>query len=168
MALNEKARTRAKAWDADAARRRAGLLLPAGLADRAAWLRRLLSEWVLAEIAPGQLIPWMAVAFGFGILVYFTADREPAWWAASALALVAVAVAILARRRLVGFPLALGFAAIAAGFAAAALHRVRHPSGSAIPGLDRDAVRLRRNPRGARAQGPHHRARSHHRRPPPQ
>lgn len=129
MALNEKARTRAKAWDADAARRRAGLLLPAGLADRAAWLRRLLSEWVLAEIAPGRLIPWMAVAFGFGILVYFTADREPAWWAASALALVAVAVAILARRRLVGFPLALGFAAIAAGFATAALRTayVIHP-----------------------------------------
>jgi competence protein ComEC len=109
MALNEKARTRAKAWDADAARRRAGLLLPAGLADRAAWLRRLLSEWVLAEIAPGQLIPWMAVAFGFGILVYFTADRELAWWAASALAL--------------------GFAAIAAGFATAALRAayVVHP-----------------------------------------
>ena len=129
MALNEKARTRAKAWDADAARRRAGLLLPAGLADRAAWLRRLLSEWVLAEIAPGQLIPWMAVAFGFGILVYFTADREPAWWAASALALVGVAVAILARRRPVGFPLALGFAAIAAGFATAALRAayVVHP-----------------------------------------
>ncbi len=84
-ALNEKARTRAKAWDADAARRRGGLLLPAGLADRAAWLRRLLSEWVLAEIAPGRLVPWMAVAFGFGIVVYFTADREPAWWAAAAL-----------------------------------------------------------------------------------
>jgi len=129
MALNEKARTRAKAWDADAARRRGGLLLPAGLADRAAWLRRLLSEWVLAEIAPGRLVPWMAVAFGFGIVVYFTADREPAWWAAAALALVAVAIAILARRRPVGFPLALGFAAIAAGFATAALRTayVVHP-----------------------------------------
>jgi competence protein ComEC len=68
---------------------------------------------VLAEIAPGRLVPWMAVAFGFGIVIYFTADHEPAWWAASALALVAVAVAILARRRPVGFPLALGFAAIA-------------------------------------------------------
>ena len=78
MALNEKARTRAKAWDADAARRRGGLLLPAGLAERAAWLRRLLSEWALAEVAPGRLVPWMAVAFGFGIVVYFTADREPA------------------------------------------------------------------------------------------
>jgi competence protein ComEC len=108
MALNEKARTRAKAWDADAGRRRAGLLLPAGLADRAARLRRLLSEWALTEVAPGRLVPWIAVAFGFGVVVYFTADREPAWWAASALAFVAVGVAILARRRPVGFPLALG------------------------------------------------------------
>jgi competence protein ComEC len=103
--------------------------LPAGLADRAAWLRRLLSKWVPAEIEPGRLIPWMAVAFGFGIVVYFTAVREPAWWAASALALVGVAVAILARRRPVGFPLALGFAGIAAGFATATLRTayVVHP-----------------------------------------
>ena len=99
------------------------------LTERAAWLRRLLSEWALAEIAPGRLVPWIAVAFGFGIVVYFTADREPAWWAATALALVAVAIAILARRRPVGFPLALGFAAIAAGFATAALRTayVVHP-----------------------------------------
>ena len=71
----------------------------------------------------------MAVAFGFGIVVYFTADREPAWWAASALALVGVAVAILARRRPVGFPLALGFAGFAAGFATATLRTayVVHP-----------------------------------------
>jgi hypothetical protein len=38
MAENEQRRTRAKAWAAeiDAARRRAGFMLPAGLADRAA------------------------------------------------------------------------------------------------------------------------------------
>ncbi|HEY1474605.1 MAG TPA: ComEC/Rec2 family competence protein [Pseudolabrys sp.] len=131
MAGPEQSRPRAKAWAAeiDAARRRAGLMLPAGLTDHAAWLRQLLSEWALGEVAPGRLLPWLAVAFGFGIVGYFTADREPATWAAAALALVGVLVAILARHRPVGFPLALGFAAIAAGFANATLRtqHVAHP-----------------------------------------
>src|SRR5450830_363250 len=89
MAENEQRRTRAKVWAAeiDAARRRAGFMLPAGLADRAAWLDRLLSQWSVAEVAPGRLLPWLPVAFGFGIVAYFTADREPAWWAASSAAL---------------------------------------------------------------------------------
>jgi competence protein ComEC len=86
--------------------------LPAGLADRAAWLGRLLSQWAIAEVAPGRLLPWLPVAFGFGIVAYFTADREPAWWAASALALAGVIVAFSARHRAVGFALALGFAAM--------------------------------------------------------
>jgi competence protein ComEC len=48
------------------------------------WLGHLLSQWALAEVAPGRLVPWLPVAFGFGIVGYFTADREPAWWAACA------------------------------------------------------------------------------------
>jgi hypothetical protein len=93
MAQNDKPRTRAKAWDIDAARRRAGIMLPAGLADTAGWLRRLFSQWALAEVAPGRLVPWLPVAFGFGIVGYFTADREPAWWAAAALVLAGITVA---------------------------------------------------------------------------
>lgn len=83
----------------------------------------------MAEVAPGRLVPWLPVAFGFGIVGYFTADREPAWWAVSALALAGIVVAFAARRRAVGFPLALGLAAIAAGFATATLRTVRiaHP-----------------------------------------
>ncbi len=131
MAESEQRRPRAKVWDADtdASRRRAGIMLPHGLADRAAWLGRLVSQWALAEVAPGRLVPWLAVAFGLGIVGYFTADREPAWWAAVALAVVAVAAAILARHRPIGFPLALGFAAMAAGFTTATLRtqRVAHP-----------------------------------------
>jgi hypothetical protein len=115
MAQNDQSRMRAKAWDNDAARQRAGTMLPAGLAERTAWLGRLLSQWAIAEVAPGRLLPWLPVAFGFGIVLYFTADREPAWWAASALALAGVIVAFLARRRAFGFAIALGFAAIAAG-----------------------------------------------------
>jgi competence protein ComEC len=129
MAQNEKPRARAKAWDLDAARRRAGLLWPSGLADRTGRLRHLLSEWALAEVAPGRLVPWLPVAFGFGIVGYFTADREPAAWAVVGLALAGIFIAVAARRRAIGFPLALAVAAIAAGFAVATLRtaRIAHP-----------------------------------------
>jgi competence protein ComEC len=131
MAQNEKSRARARAWveDIDAARRRAGFALPDGWAPVAGRLRRLLSEWALAEVTPGRLVPWLPVAFGFGIVGYFTADREPAAWAAASLALAGIAVAFMARRRAIGFPLALAFAAIAAGFAVATLRtaRIAHP-----------------------------------------
>ena len=131
MAESKQRRPRAKVWaaDVDAARQRAGITLPEWLTDRNAGLRQLLSQWALAEVAPGRLVPWLAVAFGIGIVGYFTADREPAWWAAVALAFVGVAIAILARHRPIGFPLALCFAAIAAGFADATLRtqRVAHP-----------------------------------------
>ncbi len=93
--MSEPRQSRAKAWAAevDAARRRAGLTLPDGLTERAAWLGRLLSEWAIAEVAPGRLLPWLPVAYGFGIVVYFTADREPASWAAAALALAGIVAA---------------------------------------------------------------------------
>ncbi len=102
---------------------------PSGLGDRAGWLRGLISQWALAEVAPGRLVPWLPVAFGFGIVGYFTADREPAWWAASALAIAGIVIAFMARHRAVGLPLALGFAAIAAGFATATLKTayIAHP-----------------------------------------
>jgi hypothetical protein len=61
-AQDDKRRTRAKVWaaDIDAARRRAGLLLQAGVADSADWLHRLVAQWALAEVAPGRLVPWLA------------------------------------------------------------------------------------------------------------
>ena len=131
MAENEQSRTRAKAWaaDFDAARRRAGLMLPEGLAERAAWLGRLIAQWAVAEVAPGRLLPWLPVAFGFGIVAYFTADREPAWWAATGAALVSLVIAFAARRNAFGFAIALGFAGVAAGFAIATLQtaRIAHP-----------------------------------------
>jgi len=131
MADSEPNRSRAKAWAAelDAARRRAGLVLPDWLSGSGERLGRLLSQWALAELAPGRLVPWLSVAFGFGIVAYFSAEREPAWWAACALALAGITIAVLARRRPVGFVLALGLATIAAGFATATLTtlRVAHP-----------------------------------------
>ena len=88
-----------------------------------------LGEWALAEAAPGRLVPWLAIAFGSGIIVYFTADREPALWAAASLLVAAVVLCILARHRPVAFPVMLGIAAAAAGFAAATAKRVliSHP-----------------------------------------
>jgi competence protein ComEC len=86
-------------------------------------------EWAAQEVATGRLLPWFAVAFGFGIVLYFTAEREPAWWAATALAVVCAIFAVLLRRQVVAFVVALGVFAIAAGFAVAALKtaRIDHP-----------------------------------------
>jgi competence protein ComEC len=65
-------------------------------------------------------MPWLPVAFGAGIALYFTAEREPVWWAAAALAAGAIVLAGLMRVR-ASFPVALGCAAVAAGFATAAI-----------------------------------------------
>ncbi len=122
---------RTKAWAAglEAARRRAGLALPDGVLAVADRMGRLGAQWIAAELAPGRLAPWLPVAFGFGIVVYFAAGREPAWWAGLALACAGMAVAVSARRSVIGLPLALGFAAIVTGFAVATLQtaRIAHP-----------------------------------------
>ena len=128
---SEKARARAKAWapGIDAARRPAGLLLPDGVFGATGRLGETISAWVGAEVAPGRLLPWIPVAFGFGIVGYFAADKEPAWWASSGLAAVTILVACLARRRAIAFPMAVALAAMASGFAIATLQTLRlgHP-----------------------------------------
>ncbi len=85
--------------------------------------------WVLADLAPGRLLPWLAIAYGVGIVLYFAADHEPATWAAISLLVVTSTIAVLARRRPVGFPVALALAVTAAGFATATVKRVliAHP-----------------------------------------
>ncbi len=112
MSQQEQTRAKARAAGIDGARRGAGLVLPEGVSVPAEQLRRLLSQWALAEVAPGRLMPWLPVAYGFGTVVYFTAAHEPAWWAAIAAALAGLIVAILACRNSIGFPLALGVAAM--------------------------------------------------------
>ena len=81
----------------------------------------LLLQWLLAELAPVRLIPWVPIAFGAGIACYFAADREPHVWAVLSVAIGAVAVAFVARRRPFGFPLAVGTAGVFAGLAIATL-----------------------------------------------
>jgi len=88
-----------------------------------------LRQWAAQEIAADRLLPWLAVAYGFGIVIYFTAEREPAWWAATALTAVCAVGAVSLRRHLVAFVVSLFVFAIAAGFAAATVKTamIEHP-----------------------------------------
>jgi len=128
VALSPKSRAKAIAAGVAAAGRRAGLW-PAGFDAFSERLGRITSDWATAEVAPGRLLPWLPVAFAAGIAAYFAADREPAWWAALALATAALAITYAARRHPAGFPAALGLAACAIGFCIATLNtaRIAHP-----------------------------------------
>src|SRR6185437_8709034 len=121
-----RARVVAVAGAVAAAGRRA---VPGELAHRADRLRQVLADWAVAEVAPGRLLPWLAVAFGFGAVLYLDADTEPRLWAAVAAAGVTIALTFLARHRPIAFPLIAGVAGIAAGFAVAAAQtaRIAHP-----------------------------------------
>jgi competence protein ComEC len=80
-----------------------------------------LREWAAAEVAPGRLMPWLPIGFGLGIVIYFAAGREPVWWVAAALAAITMTAAYRLRANPIGFPVAIGCAAIVTGFATAAL-----------------------------------------------
>jgi competence protein ComEC len=83
-----------------------------------------LRNWIRAEAGPGRLLPWLPVAFGAGIALYFSADHEPFVAVVVPVALALCVVALLVRRwRL--FPLIVMLAAMAAGFAAATLKTAR-------------------------------------------
>jgi competence protein ComEC len=116
---------RLKALSWPAAGGRPGLVWPESLADVA----RRICAWATAEVGPGRLVPWLAIAFGGGIVIYFSVDQEPAPWAAVALLTVLVVAAILLRNRPFAFPAALALAAIAAGFSTATIKRaiISHP-----------------------------------------
>jgi competence protein ComEC len=91
--------------------------------------RERLGAWALEEAGAGRLLPWFAVAFGTGIVIYFSADREPLWWAPCTLAAFLAAVTMAARARPAGFVISLGAFAVAAGFAVATLKTalISHP-----------------------------------------
>jgi competence protein ComEC len=95
----------------------AGGFAPAGFG---AWssLVETLRAWVRAESGAGRLLPWVPVAFGSGIALYFAADHEPVLWVAVVTAIVLAAGAcLLLRSRL--FASVVLIAAAAAGFASA-------------------------------------------------
>jgi competence protein ComEC len=118
----------ATAWDA-AWLRRGAALWPIRLPRFAGSIAEKLRQWLIAEVGPGRLMPWLPIAFGSGIVVYFAADREPALAAVLTLFGVLAVGAALARKRPIAFPVLLGAAAVAAGLAAATVKstRIAHP-----------------------------------------
>ena len=95
----------------------AGGLAPAGF-DLWTSLAETLREWARAEAGAGRLLPWVPVAFGGGIALYFAADHEPVLWVVAATAIALTLGAVLLRRSRLFAP-AIMIAAVAAGFATA-------------------------------------------------
>ena len=90
----------------------AGARHPSG--DWRRWLAGCLQE----EIEQRRLFPWIAVAFGAGIVLFFSAEGRPALWAPLAGVVVAGAAAVALRHRLWSFAAAVAATAVFAGFAA--------------------------------------------------
>src|SRR5258708_11959357 len=124
MVEQGRARGGAEAWRPwIAAGRRPALAWPQSLRDFARRAAQRVREWATAEVAPGRLVPWLAIAFGCGTIIYFAVEQEPAPWAAALLLAATVAVAILCRHRPVALPATGGIAALAPPFAAAPMQR---------------------------------------------
>src|SRR5258707_2175298 len=75
----------------------AGGFAPSG-AGLWAPLAETLRAWARAEAGAGRLLPWVPVAFGAGIGLYFTVDREPGLSLAAPLAIGLLATPFLLRR----------------------------------------------------------------------
>jgi competence protein ComEC len=86
-------------------------------------------RWAVEEVAAGRLLPWLVIAYGFGIVIYFSAEHEPSAWAPGSLAAGCVVGAVLLRRHLAASVVALFAFAIAAGFAVATVKTssIAHP-----------------------------------------
>jgi competence protein ComEC len=95
----------------------AGGFVPAGVPLWAAFAERL-RAWARAEAGAGRLFPWVPVAFGIGIALYFTAPREPVLLVTVLAAIACCPIAFLARRGRF-FAASVMLAAVAAGFAIA-------------------------------------------------
>jgi len=86
--------------------------------DFARAVRAWLSAALHAEADSGRLAPWLAVAFGIGVLLYFAAPSEPALAAPLLLTVILGILAWASRERPLLFPAILGLIAVAAGFTA--------------------------------------------------
>src|SRR6476469_6657202 len=96
---------------------RSGGIAPSGLSVWPALIDKF-RTWIRAEAGAGRLLPWVPVAFGTGIALYFAADREPILPVVAGVAIGLCAAAFLLRRQKI-FPIAVMIAASAAGFAIA-------------------------------------------------
>ncbi len=93
----------------------------AGWASRAGHFADDARAWVAAalhaEADNGRLAPWLSVAFGTGVLLYFVAPSEPVLAAPVMLTVLLAGLAWASRERPFVFPLLLALIAVAAGFA---------------------------------------------------
>src|SRR5258708_35123520 len=95
MVEQGRSRGRAEAWRPwIAAGRRPALAWPQSLRDFARRAAQRVREWATAEVAPGRLVPWLAIAFGCGTIIYFAVEREPVPWAAALLLAATVSAAL--------------------------------------------------------------------------
>jgi len=78
------------------------------------WLQRCFAR----EVEQRRLFPWLAVAFGTGVLLFFAAEGRPVLWAPAAGAGLCLTAAVALRRSPVAVGLAMGLTALFAGFAA--------------------------------------------------
>src|SRR2546428_5642658 len=120
MVEQSRSRGRPRAWGPwIAAGPRPARAWPQTLRDFARRAAQRVREWATAEVAPGRLVPWLAIAFGCGTIIYFAVEQEPAPWAAALLLAATVAAAILCRPRAFALPATDGIAALPARVAAA-------------------------------------------------
>ncbi len=101
----------------------AGGFVPAGVPLWALFAERL-RAWARAEAGAGRLLPWVPIAFGSGIALYFTAPREPVLTVTIMSAVACCAAAFVARRSRFFF-VAVMLAAVASGFAIASWKTAR-------------------------------------------
>ncbi len=118
MADEGRGRARTTTWQPRGAA--AGQLQPSAslLSDQLGRVLEWLRLTLASEAARAQLLPWIAVCYGAGIVLYFTAEREPLVSVVAPVAAVACITAFLFRRSRF-FPAAVLAAAICAGFATA-------------------------------------------------
>ena len=86
---------------------------------------QFLRACVAEEVEQRRLFPWIAVAFGAGIVLFFSAEGRPALWAPLAGVALAGAAAVALRHRLWSFAAAVAATAVFAGFAAAVVRTAR-------------------------------------------
>lgn len=98
----------------------AGALLATGARSRIArerWAARL-AAWRDEEVERRSLFPWIAVAFGLGVLLYFAAEGSPSLAPPAVAATLFAALAWATRRRLWTSAVCIGLTAMFCGFAA--------------------------------------------------
>ncbi|MBN8944620.1 MAG: ComEC/Rec2 family competence protein [Rhizobiales bacterium] len=78
-------------------------------------------EWFASEQERGRAFLFLPVAYGAGILLYFSAADEPSLWAPFVVTLALAVLAYRVRDRRLAFLVVTALAAMAAGFAAATL-----------------------------------------------